>query len=463
MRFRLLFFIATLVAFVAPATVHAQPKSIDIGKRLELFVDDHLIAKLEGGAKLKLHKPVPREVVFTFDRPWEGNTCAYFTVFQDSDRFRMYYRGSHHDGEKATHPEFACYAESKDGLHWTRPNVGSFEFNGSKENNIILTGPGAHNFTPFKDANPKATPDARYKALARTRGGLLAYKSADAIHWTLMAEKPVITKGAFDSQNLAFWDSVLGKYREYHRIGTKGFRDIATCTSDDFLTWTEPVPLNYPGAPMEHLYTNAIQPYFRAPHILLGFPTRFLAPTQQVEPEFMSSRDGLVFHRWTDPVIPMTAPKDRDWNRSNYMAWGMLNLSPPSEGRVRGGELSVYATEAYYKGPAGRLRRFTYRTDGFVSVNAGAGGELLTKPLRFQGQKLVLNYATAAKGSVRVEVLDENARPIPGFSLADCAELRGDAVSQSVTWKRSVENLAGRTIQLRFVLRDADLYSMRFE
>ncbi len=77
-----------------------------------------------------------------------------------------------------------------------------------------------------------------------------------------------------------------------------------TGTSDDFLTWTEPQFLDYPDAPPEHLYTNAVQPYPGAPHILIGFPTRFLPATQQTEPTFMVSRDGTTFHRYAEAVIP---------------------------------------------------------------------------------------------------------------------------------------------------------------
>src|SRR5262249_46209782 len=163
----------------------------------------------------------------------------------------------------------------------------------------------------------------------------------------------VITRGAFDSQNLAFWDTQIGKYRDYHRA-FRGVRDIMTCTSDDFLTWTAPMFLEHGTAPRDHLYTNAILPYERAPHILLGFPTRFLPARQQTEPTFMSSRDGQAFLRWPEAIIPRTAPQDRDGNRSNYLAWGLVQL--PGQEK----DLSVYATEAYYTGPAGRLRRFRY-------------------------------------------------------------------------------------------------------
>ncbi len=140
----------------------AEP--IDIGSRLEPLVDNFLIDQLSGTAKLKLHRPQPREVILVTDKPWEGNTSAYYTVFRDGELFRMYYRGSHYDTKtkKATHPEVTCYAESKDGIHWTKPSLGLFEFDGSKQNNIVWDGIGTHCFAVFKDGNPACPSDARY-------------------------------------------------------------------------------------------------------------------------------------------------------------------------------------------------------------------------------------------------------------------------------------------------------------
>lgn len=452
--------IAPVVVLLAGAAALAGESPLEIGSRRELFVDDFLIDKLTGGATLHLHEPQPREVVLITDRPWEGNTCVYYTVFQDGDLYRMYYRGSHFDEQtrQPAHREVTCYAESRDGIHWAKPELGLFEFDGSKQNNIVWDGVGTHNFTPFKDANPNCTPQAKYKALARGPGGLYAFQSPDAIHWSLMAEKPVITKGRFDSQNLAFWDSHAQVYREYHR-GFRSVREIMTGTSDDFLNWTEPAFLEHPDAPQEHLYTNAILPYERAPHLLIGFPARFLPQTQQVEPLLISSRDGRTFHRWSEPVIPLTAPEDRDGNRSNYMAWGLVQLPDAKD------EYSVYASEAYYSGPDSRLRRFTYRVDGFVSVRAGAGsGELLTKPLTFEGEQLVLNVATAPQGRVRVEIQDASGNPIDGFRLNDSLPLQGDSIEQTVAWQagNDLSDLADRPVRIRFVLRDADLYSLQF-
>jgi len=451
---------------IFPTIVRAAgPDSpVSLGTRRELFVDDFLIDRLEG-AGFKLHKPEPRDVALVCDRPWEGNTSAYYTIFHDGDRIRAYYRGSHFNEQtrQPAHPEVTCYAESRDGLTFDKPDLGLFEFRGSKQNNIVWTGAGTHNFTPMRDDNPACAPDARYKALAggsvtvngKPKGCLNALKSADGVHWTLWSGG-VITDGAFDSQNLAFWDAQRGEYRAYWRIFTAGRRAIRTATSEDFLHWTNQADLRYVDSPPEHLYTNAVMSYFRAPHLLIGLPTRFQPKTQQVEPVFMTSRDGVLFRRWSEAVVPITAPQDRGGNRSNYMAWGLL----PTPGNDR--ELSVYATEAYYTGPGSRLRRFTYRTDGFVSLYAEGEGTVTTKPLTFAGSRLCLNIAS--KGPTGVELQDVQGNPLPGLALDDCVPITADSIEHVVTWRSGADlsRLAGRPVRLRLRLNKADLFALRF-
>ncbi|MEO6785158.1 MAG: hypothetical protein ABI318_03405, partial [Chthoniobacteraceae bacterium] len=105
------------------------------------------------------------------------------------------------------------------------------------------------------------------------------------------------------------------------------------------------------------------------------------------------------------------------------------------------------------------------RLDGFVSVNAPMrGGELLTKPITFTGSKLALNFSSSAAGSIRVEIQDADGKALPGFALDDCEETFGDAIARIVTWKNGadVSSLAGKPVRLRFVLKDADLFALRF-
>ena len=130
-------------------------------------------------------------------------------------------------------------------------------------------------------------------------------------------------------------------------------------------------------------------------------------------------------------------------------------------------ECSVYASEAYgeYGGPYCRLRRFTYRIDGFVSVHASdEGGELVTKPLIFAGDNLALNFATSGGGSVRVELQAADGEPLPGLNMNDCPPIVADSIEHVVAWKggSDVSKYAGTPVRIRFVMRDCDVYSLRF-
>jgi len=495
----ILTFVAVTVIAIAtstPSLTQEANQPVEIGSRLELFVDDYLIGSLSGGAARRLHHPIPREVAVVNDAPWEGNGCGYVTVFRDGDIYRMYYRGVDviytRDGYTEPHRQVYCYAESTDGIHWTKPNLGLFEFDGSKNNNIILDGIGTHAFVPFKDTNPNCRPEARYKALGVGGGkhGLYAFQSPDGIHWSMMHDEPVITKGAFDSQNLAFWDSVRGEYRCYLRDFRDG-RDIRTCTSDDFLNWTDPVWLEYSPSRVSELYTNQIIPYYRAPHIFLGFPTRYLdrgwTESHEHLPELefrriraaksrregtaitdgmlMASHDGLHFRIWPESFIrPGLRTRDSWFYGDNYQNWGLVETKSAIEDAPP--EISIYVTEEYaHAERENRFRRYTLRIDGFVSVQAPlSGGELVTKPLTFEGRELVINYSTSAAGSVQVEIQDAEGNPIDGFTLAQCPEIFGDDIARVVSWEggSDVSALAGRPVRLRFMLKDADLYSIQF-
>ena len=124
----------------AQVVTTSDAKGTDIGTRRELFVDEVLIESITGDARQVLHHPTPREIVLVCDQPWEGNGVNYVTVLQDGGLYKMYYRGCDADrGIWRTHETVYCYAESRDGVHWERPNLGLVEFGGSKNNNIILT------------------------------------------------------------------------------------------------------------------------------------------------------------------------------------------------------------------------------------------------------------------------------------------------------------------------------------
>ncbi|MCH2211221.1 MAG: hypothetical protein MK110_07950 [Fuerstiella sp.] len=490
-------------AVLVPCVSLFADQPIDIGNRRELMIDHHLIDEFSGGARLQLNKPVRQEIALVTDAPWEGNACHYRSVFQDGDRYRMYYGGYQYDvgPGRLTYPHRAClcYAESHDGVRWVKPELGLVEFDGSVKNNIVFSAatlkevaadPG--HVAVFKDTNPHCPPDARYKAVVRSDSvpGLLAFRSADGFVFELMQREPVITKGAFDSQNLAFWDGVRGEYRAYFRGLREGIRSIFTATSADFLHWTRPQRVEFPGAPQEHIYTNQVIPYERAPHIFTGFPMRYTdrghvdSTDKLPHPElrqlrasnhprygsavtdglFMTSRDGRHFHRWGEALIRPGAARTNAWvYGDNSAAWGIVTTKSAVDKAPD--ELSMYVTEGYWTGSSLNVRRYSIRVDGFVSVNAPlSGGALLTRPILFKGSRLTINYSTSAAGGIWFEILDVDGRPFEGFGQDECYEIFGDEIERTVTWKRGqdVSCLSGKAVRLRVVLRDADLYSFRF-
>ena len=447
----------------------------DIGSRLEPLIDDWLFESMQGSA-LRLHSPQPREIALPFDRPWEGDVSFYVTILEHEGAYRAYYRGWQAEGA----PAIQAVALSNDGISWRRPVLGLHEWQDSRENNIILTGKVAEDgFVPFYDHNPVVPAAERWKAVGvefpQGEPVLMPYVSEDGYSWHRWRDRPILTDGAFDSQNVAYWDAYRGQYVAFYRDFVdiektgqryRGIRSIKWATSPDFEHWTAGQWFDFGGQPLEHLYTNAATPYPRAPHIYLAFPKRFL-PERKAIPHhthqgasdavFMTSRDGLHWDRRFMEAFIRPGRDRENWTERNIcVAFGIQQTAPD--------ELSVYWVE-HYRHPTCRLRRGTVRLDGFASLNAGfAGGEALTRPLLFEGRELTLNYATSAAGSVRVELQDAEGHTLPGYDLEACPDMYGDQIEQAVSWRGGgdLTHLAGQPIRLRLVLTDADVYSLRF-
>lgn len=464
--------------------MNQKPKAIEIGQRVEMFVDRYLIDRMEG-AYLKLNPPERKEIVLKMDQPWEGpGSGIYSCVFKDGDKYRMYYRGTFDISSDKSDGQACCYAESVDGIHWERPKLGMHEFEGSMDNNILMLGKISHNFSPFLDRNPDAAPGEKYKAVAGyAPEGLFGFVSEDGIHFNLMQEGPILQKGAFDSHNLAFWDPNRGEYLCYSRYFAStqepnieapedaaiylGIRAIQHSTSQDFRGWTRPEPNQYAaGVQLEHFYTNATLPCPGAEHMYVSFPMRFMPERQKVADHpkvgvsdnvFMSSRDGMTWDRsfmeaWMRPGLD-----PHNWTqRSLIPAWGILETSPM--------EFSMYVNEHYMWDDC-HIRRVTVPRHRFASVHGDyAGAVFTTKPIVAGGSSLMLNYATSAPGSVRVGIIDETGWPAAGFSAEDCDVIYGDELEYTVTWrgKSDLSKFLGKPIRFKFELKDADVFALRF-
>ena len=264
---------------------------LDIGSRRELFVDSFLVESLNG-ARLKLQEPKPGGVAIEYDQPCErepvGSRSFYTSVIKDGDIYRMYYRGD---------MAYSCYAESADGINWTKPSLGLVEVEGSTENNAIVRGRPLY---PFIDGRAGVPESERYKANSLGQGGLLGYVSADGIHWRKMRDEVIVPRelvNHFDANSVMFWSEVEELYLLYARHMEDGRRATARATSEDFANWTGPTLMEYSdtgsATPSAQLYTNQTQPYFRAPHIYISLPGRiFFADLVHI-----SREDDIAFAR----------------------------------------------------------------------------------------------------------------------------------------------------------------------
>ena len=482
---------------------------INISDRRELCWDEYLIDRAKG-VSVRMHRPEYRGNALTCSMPWEGNMSGYFNVVVDGRKIRLYYRGANicidsdgqYYGDSRSCKGPMCYAESSDGKTFLRPDLGIADWMGRAENNIFISDP-IDNLCVFKDENPECRPDERFKGLAGIHQTLVMYKSADGVHFEKVG--PILSDGSYDSMNLAFWDKTRQQYFIYYRgihrrnetesdgkwhHGDTGggkdiVRDVRVRTSKDFKTWDEPRLIEFDADKEDYqLYTNQVKPYYRAPHVFLGMPTRYVERLEDKEnfrylPErkfrsaltrlegrcgyamtdavLMTSRDGYHFRR-TDEVFLSPGPEaPGTWFYGDcYPAWGMVETESDRPGFPR--ELSIYCQD-FYRARDVQLNRYAIRIDGFFSWSCGyRPGHVLTKPVTFQGAELEINFATSALGYVRITLCDENGSEIPGF---DSGRLFGDSLDRHVDFDGDLRTLAGRPVRLKIEMSDAELYSFR--
>ncbi|MEI6578331.1 MAG: hypothetical protein WCN92_02575, partial [Eubacteriales bacterium] len=393
------------------------------------------------------------------------------TVFRHDGKVYLSYRGF--PGETCSDEDemqTTCLALSDDGINFSRAKINKISYNGIIDNNIVFMGVEAHNFAPFYDENPNCPDDEKFKAIGGTQpvGGVFAFKSADGIAWERMSETPIITKGAFDSMNTAFFDTKSNVYRCYSRYwqkgGYSGCRAIQSCTSEDFLNWSEPVPNSYIGKEeiTEHYYTNATRPVPGAEHIFVSFPMRFMVDRKKLidynnngvsDAVFLSSRDGI---NWSNPfktawICPSL--NERNWTQRNYIT---------VSGIIDAGDEFYFYVEEKYMWDDCSIVRYSIPKYRFGSVYANSdGGTILTKPFIYSGEGLFINYATSGAGFISAAVLDEKDDVIKGYDFEDCGEIYGNELEKEVLWAgKSLGELNGKTIKLSIKLNDAHLYAI---
>jgi len=547
----------------------AQADPIRVGSEKQLFLgpwaedgrDDYLVQSMRNVAITMNEAHVTGERMIQYDKPWDGGD-VWLCVLKDKDHrgdlFRMYY-GSRKDADARRRGDaysiILLYAESRDGIHWERPNLGLWEWEGSRDNNILFPNrdfpyvfKGVVPDQVFIDANARS-PEEKYKMVLghlvppavpeeddpeaprpKPSGFLLPRKGLDAqplrpghhvfaspdgIHWRLMSRETIAT-GANDAKYSVAWDARLGKYVQWSRIkpadpeGVRYYREtfgvdrpalnvrmIGRAESDDLLHWSKgeivmrPDELDRANSPAGltrlDFYGPNVRQYGEGASAYIALPTchshwkytyvreeKAHSFPQTVDVQLATSRDGIHWNR-----APGRRPFIRHgvegtfWSRQIYPSGDIVPVGDELWFYF-GGQPSRHAGSVDLR--EGGIGRAVLRLDGFLSADAAyTGGELITRPLVFTGNELQLNVATGAGGSVQVEIQDPSGKPIPGFALEDADEINGNYLRVAARWRAErvqkmrrpegdpdVSALAGGPVRLRFVMRDAKLYSFQF-
>lgn len=482
--------------------------AIDVGAQRLLFLDDTVIDRGQTADLTRTLNP-PRDVrrVFAPDKPWEAlGYVWYSTLLDDNGVWKLYYAGW--DMSLAPH---LCLATSKDGMVWEKPNLGLVEYHGSRANNIIpvetLEG------TVFMD--PRATPEKRYKLIHnrntdKETGGIYVAYSSDGLQWRIPPQR--VLPLCQDAQPSVFWDDRIGKYVVFLRLSGSGGRKVGRVELDSLddpwpydksappcYLWGEkkapatskefPVVMARDKEDPENLdvYTNGAVKYAFAPNVYLAFPDLFLTYSGPewkdravsdrdgpFEVQMAFSRDGVRWERIRRPYLGPDFYEGRDL-RMICMGVGMVRRGPElyqcfvgltrNHGQHHLWRKDRRNAEEWAKKDLGGVYRATQRVDGFLSLDAPySGGTLTTRPILFQGNRLLLNINTAASGKAQVALLDPSGKTIPGFSLEDCVSINGNAIDFEVRWKggSDVGALAGKPVRLQCKMRNTKLYAFQF-
>lgn len=438
-----------LLGWLVLAADAAEPIVLRPGP--QLFLDDYLIARQEGIERV-INQPerLPEPVV---TGPEDKCFQPYLTVLRDpaSGRFRIWYGVPEHSSQS-----HLGYMESEDGVHWLRPHR-------------VLDDPGPIQFgVSILDEGPGYADPARgYKYGWWWGGGLNVAASPDGLHWTPLAEGPVLRHN--HDINCIFRDPIRGRYIALVSSYTEGptwtghRRVTMTSVSDDLLHWREPWLLFAPDDQDE----GETQFYCMAGLIARGdllvgllkvlrddLPADEGGPVAGIGYTVLAwSRDGEHWQRDRRPFLPRN-PQPGTWDHA--MTWGDCQLLVGDETFIYyGGYARGHKTERFTERQIGLARM---PRDRYVAREAGVTrGVLRTKPVRLEGRGMTVNAAVGVY--LRVRVLDERGEPVPGFGWDDCRPVEGDGVALPVRWARELSQIAGRTVQFEFALRDARLYA----
>jgi len=487
-----------------------------------LFLDDIHIGEISGLTR-RAHKAErhPANPVLVRDKPWEAGRVQVDgrSVIYDPDirKFRMYYlamsSGQHHPWmqvngrDLAGHATLPAYAESDDGIHWTKPVLGQLTFNDVRDTNLLditrgmsftagilhdlhdpdparryklmywdqatwLMPPGKLEFVNWgwncivqvKDENGSVIHEQPYNDW-----GVEVAFSADGIHWRRPLDD-YAWRCYSDAGHSALYDPALGRYVAFSRFGLTRLadggmfalgRNVARVTSEDFLHWSEPeMALCVDHRDPDSLQINTM-PVDLYEGLYIGLMELDVRPhpNPQRPMQLATSRDGRHWIRVAERFDFLDQGPDGAWDAGGTIRPGSALI--PVGDRV----YMYYSSGPHTWGFHG-IGLATWRRDGFVSLHAGPdGGELLTAPVMPFGRTLHLNI-DAGDGEAQVQVCSFQGGPGTEeerrWGWSD--PIRVDSTDVAVHWSAGdLTPFMGWPRTLRIRLRNADLYSFWWE
>lgn len=472
---------------MSPFYLKDKPNVVNISVGRQLFVDDFLIEKTT--LKRTFHYPEyhTSNPILVPDKEWEkmGTEGAAFAApFSDGvwydetdNKFKMWYMagGGEHSINNAG---VTCYAESTDGITWTKPIL-----NIVSRTNIVDKGTIRDASVVWLDKQ-ETNSSKRYK-MFQSAGGAGNWKyhyktSSDGKTWRdnatpsqAIADRSTVYKNPF--RNVWVWSM-------RHNVRVKS-SDPYTVRARDYMEHEDPVAGNkvakadlksfwfgpWPNEQKHPFYTNndgspGIYNQDATPYesIMLGLFSVWQGPENNVcasdnvikRNQIMLgySRDGYSWYREDmNPFLPVNE-ESSSWNNGNLQS-------------VVGSPIIV-DDKLYFYLSGRRLEKnneivttglATLRRDGFVSMQGS--GELQTPILKFEGSHFFVN--ANVKGGLKVELLDEKGNVLSGFSKDDCKEFKGDSVKQKIEWNNNptLESLSKRNIKVKFYVTEGEIFS----
>ncbi len=474
-----------LGAFVAPAADY-----FDESKAITVFAFDNVSIPHTQNLRLDMRTPTKHPANPVVPRGAPGTPDAmgvqfYGSVIREGGKFRMWYVAVDDDTEStvASSRWRAAYAESDDGVKWTKPNLGLVKFHGNKNNNLIRTDPARLGFVNLKVLADPDDPDPqrRYKITTHvyfrhnTRLGTLApFASADGLTWKLLTDARPVKAELLEedlvlpaihfepSGGLYLWDGMyyacgqnaMDATRPYHGRVTRMYR------SADFVTWSPTSHIGFvrdaqhtllgPGRSLEGEQTHEGISVWNRGNLLLGLYGRWHGAKEwkdvTIDLGFVVSNDGLNFREPAYEWTFLQRGEDGSWDQGGLLqGQGFENI----------GEQTLL----YYGAWDPRVRATTRGGVGIAVLPRDRFGDLVVEevgkgPGDYQVPEITSEFVThsipvrkgsaprfylnadglGADATLRIEILDHLERPIPAYSGGNAAVISRSGFQTPIEW-----------------------------